>query len=397
MSQSPQSEPPLLPVAPLADNRPAAAAPAAAAAAAAPAPAVAAVAAPAPAPAPADSKPEVTRASGLLNAAALVLGGAALATAVALWQRADTIAQEAARRLQAGDARVTQLEGQLKQILDQSRDLQARSGVLESKLTEALGQQAQLERMYRDIAQDTIDAVLADVENSVAIASQQLVVSGNVQGALAALADADGRLARIRQPQAIGLRRLLQRDIDRLKALPSVDLVSLALRLDAVTSAVETLPLIAGITPPLDTNAGARTAGSKSGGFSLEGLASSGRRGLDAVLAELSLLFRVNRVDSPDALLLAPEQQYFVRENLRLVLLSARLSLLSRLEPVFRNDIDRAVTWLGNYYDRNQRPVTNAIATLRQLQAARISVELPSLGDTLVAVRAARSARENNQ
>ena len=155
---------------------------------------------------------------GLATLAALILGAVSLVLAVALWQRAESIAQEAARRLQAGDVRVTQLEGQLKQTQDQSRDLQARSGVLESKLTEALGQQAQLERMYRDIAQDSIDTVLADVESAVAIASQQLAISGNVQGALAALADADGRLARIRQPQAIGMRRLLQRDIDRLKA-----------------------------------------------------------------------------------------------------------------------------------------------------------------------------------
>ncbi|HPU51429.1 MAG TPA: uroporphyrinogen-III C-methyltransferase, partial [Burkholderiaceae bacterium] len=344
-----------------------------------------------------EPRPERSAGGGLLNSAALVLGGAALAASVALWQRAESIGQEAARRLQAGDARVTQLEGQLKLTQDQSRDLQARSGVLESKLTEALGQQAQLERMYRDIAQDTLDAVLADVENSVAIASQQLVVSGNVQGALAALADADGRLARIRQPQAIGMRRLLQRDIDRLKALPSVDLVGLALRLDAVTSAIEQLPLVAVVTPVVDGGAAPRTSVARSGGFSLEGLASSGRRGLDALLAELSQLFRVNRVDAPDALLLAPDQQYFVRENLRLQLMSARIALLSRLEPVFRSDLERAATWLGSYYDRSQRPVANAVATLRQLQGARISVELPSLGDTLSAVRAARNAREGGQ
>ncbi len=331
---------------------------------------------------------------GLATVAALILGAVSLVTAVALWQRAESIAQEAARRLQAGDVRVTQLEGQLKQTQDQSRDLQARSGVLESKLTEALGQQAQLERMYRDIAQDSIDTVLADVESAVAIASQQLAISGNVQGALAALADADGRLARIRQPQAIGMRRLLQRDIDRLKALPVVDLIGLALRLDAVTASIDQLPLLSAVTPAVEGAGSRPAAAARAPGFSLEGLASSGRRGLDSLLAELSQLFRVNRVDSPDALLLAPEQQYFVRENLRLMLLSARLSLLSRLEPVFRNDLERAVGLLGSQYDRQQRSVVNTVATLRQLQTARIALELPSLGDTLAAVRTARAARE---
>lgn len=95
------------------------------------------------------------------------------------------------------------------------------------------------------------------------------------------------------------MRRLLQRDIDRLKALPTIDLVGLALRLDAVTSAIEQLPLLAGVTPMLDGTAAARASVAKTGGFSLEGLASSGRRGLDALLAEVSQLFRVNRVDSP--------------------------------------------------------------------------------------------------
>jgi uroporphyrin-3 C-methyltransferase len=356
-------------------------------------------------PAPADALPALVRARATLTAliagwrrhlaaTALVVACLVAVAAVLLWQRAEAIAQEAARRLQAADARAAQLDGQWRQSQDQLRDLQGRSGVLESKLTEALGRQAQLESLYRTMAQDSLDAVLADVENALAIASQQLVVSSNIQGALVALADADARLARIRQPQAVGLRRLLQRDIERLKALPVVDLVGLAIRLDTVVGAVDQLPLLASAAAP------AAIAGSPppahAGGFSLERLASTGRRGIDALLAELSQLFRVNRVDAPDALLLAPEQQYFVRQNLRLVLLSARLALLARLEPVFRADLDRAIGWLGTHFDQDQRAVANAISALRQLQSARIAPELPSLGDSLAAVRSARSALENN-
>lgn len=329
-----------------------------------------------------------------LATTALVIACAGALAAVLLWQRAESIAQEAARRLQAADARAAQLDGQWRQAQDQLRDLQGRSGVLESKLTEAIGRQAQLESLYRTMAQDSLDAVLADVENALAIASQQLVVSGNVQGALVALADADARLARIRQPQAVGLRRLLQRDIERLKALPVVDLVGLAIRLDTVVGAIDQLPLLASAAPPAVSAAGAPP--SNAGGFSLERLASTGRRGLDALLAELSQLFRVNRVDAPDALLLAPEQQYFVRQNLRLLLLSARLALLARLEPVFRADLERAIGWLGTHFDQDQRAVANAVSSLRQLQGARIAPELPSLGDALAAVRSARSALENN-
>ena len=181
--------------------------------------------------------------------------------------------------------------------------------------------------------------------------------------------------------------------MERLKAVPAVDIVGLAIRLDAVSGTLDQLPLLASAAPP--AGPGTAEPAPRSGGFSLQSLASSGRRGLDALLAELSQLFRVNRVDTPDALLLAPEQQYFVRQNLRMTLLAARLSLLARLEPVFRADLDRAIALLGSHYDREQRSVAGAVAALRQLQTARIAPELPSLGDALAAVRAARTALEN--
>jgi uroporphyrin-3 C-methyltransferase/uroporphyrinogen III methyltransferase/synthase len=333
------------------------------------------------------------------RAMTVALAGLVLAVACALfagylWRQFDTVSREAARRLQQSDTRVAQLEGQLRQAQDQSRDLQSRSAVLESKLNESLGQQAQLERMYRDIAQDSIAAVLADVESSVSIAAQQLLVSGNVQGALVAMQDADGRLKRINQPEALGLRRLIARDIERLRAVPNVDVIGLALRLDTVASGLEHLPLASGAAPGSAGEEQSGSAAASGSGLLLERIAMTGRRGWDALMAELSTLFRVNRIDNPDAVLMAPSQQYFVRENLRLTLLSARLAMLARIEPVFRSDLERAIGWMSSYYDVRHRGVANAVATLRQLQSSRVTADLPSLGDTLAAVRALRAARE---
>ncbi|HOA94164.1 MAG TPA: uroporphyrinogen-III C-methyltransferase, partial [Quisquiliibacterium sp.] len=352
--------------------------------------------APSPASSPAQAQPAARSTQRAMTVAlvALVLAAGCAAFAGYLWRQFDTVSREAARRLQQSDTRVAQLEGQLRQAQDQSRDLQSRSAVLESKLNESLGQQAQLERMYRDIAQDSIAAVLADVESSVAIASQQLLVSGNVQGALVAMQDADGRLKRINQPEALGLRRLIARDIERLRAVPNVDVIGLALRLDTVASGLEHLPLASGATPGSPGATPSDTAEAGGSSLLLERIAMTGRRGWDALVAELSTLFRVNRVDNPDAVLLAPSQQYFVRENLRLTLLSARLAMLARIEPVFRSDLERAIGWMNSYYDVRNRGVANAVATLRQLQSSRVTADLPSLGDTLAAVRALRAARE---
>ncbi len=334
----------------------------------------------------------------VLGIVALVIALIVAAGTAYLWQRGEGVAREAARRLQQGDERVVQLEMQVKQSQELVRELQGRSAVLESKLAESLGHQSQLEQMYKSIAQETFSVTLADVENAVAIASQQLVVSGNVRGALVAMQDADGRLKRINQPEALGLRRLISADIERLKAVPNVDVVALALRLDSVAAGLGQLPMVSGMSPAQsegDANGGA-DGGSKAEAFSFERLASTGRQGWQALLAELAQLFRVSRVDAPDVVLLAPEQRYFVRENLRLTLLSARLALLARAEPLFRADLKRAVEWLETYYDKRELSVTNAAAALRQLQGTRIAAELPSLGDTLAAVRAARAVREGN-
>ncbi len=335
-----------------------------------------------------------SRVSRVIAVVAIVLAIIALVGTGYQWQRADGVTREAARRLKESDERIVQLDALVRQSQEHTRELQARSAILEAKLTEALGQQSQLERMYKDIAQESITVTLADVENAVSIASQQLVVSGNVRGALLAMQDADGRLKRIKQPDAVGLRRLIAADIERLKAVPNVDVVALALRLDSVAASVAKLPLLASITsPPPQPPAAQQSPGTS---FSFERLASTGRQGWESLLAELGQLFRVNRVDAPDALLLAPQQQYFVRENLRLTLLSARLGLLAHSEPLLRADLDRAIGWLNSYYDRDSKAVVNAIDTLRQLRASRVQAELPSLGDTLSAVRSARAARDPN-
>lgn len=332
-----------------------------------------------------------------LSVGALVV---ALVGLAAVWQRSEQIAREAARRLQAGEARVQQLEQQLKLSQDTLRDTQNRAAVLESKLAETIGQQSQLEKLYRDRSPDGIDAVLADVENAVAIAGQQLQLGGNVAAALVTLQDAERRLSARADPAFIPVRRALGRDIERLRALPAVDLTAIALRLDAILGGLDQYPLLATLAPRGDARQEGR-AESKADGRSdaradrgASRLAQSGREGLDALRGELQQLFRVRRIDEPDAVLLAPEQAYFVRQNLRLALLSARLAALSRNEATYRVDVERSARMLADYFDRGHKGVDAALASLRQLQANRFAMELPGLGDSLAAVRSARAARE---
>jgi uroporphyrin-3 C-methyltransferase/uroporphyrinogen III methyltransferase/synthase len=98
-------------------------------------------------------------------------------------------------------------------------------------------------------------------------------------------------------------------------------------------------------------------------------------------------LVRVRTVDTPDALMLSPGEAYFLRENLKLRLLNARMALLSRNETAFRSDLIAAQEALSKYFDTRARSTQAVQALLRQVQGNNLSIEMPTLADSLNAVR----------
>ena len=114
------------------------------------------------------------------------------------------------------------------------------------------------------------------------------------------------------------------------------------------------------------------------------------------ILDELKQLVRVRNIEQPEAPLLSPTQAYFLRQNLRLRLLNARLALLDRNEAVLRADIEASGAWLDRYFDTRSRPVAAASANLRQVAASAISIELPSVAESLAALRSFKAARDKS-
>jgi uncharacterized protein HemX len=327
----------------------------------------------------------------------LALAAIALAAAAA-WYVQDRIGRterELARRMQDVEVRDQQRDQQVKLLADTLRDSQAKAALLEARLAESLGQQLQLRQLYDEMARNRGDLVLADVENSILIAAQQLQLGGNVQSALLALQDAEQVLARSNQPAMIGLRRTVARDIERLKALPLADFAAAVNRLDAVIGVVEQMPLLADVLTTEQAARSVRPEATRGGLLGLpERMARTGLQGWDAFVAELRSLFRVQRVDHAESMLLAPDQRFFVRETLRLQLLNARLNLLARNESLFRADLGRAIQAIERNFDPAHKSVASALAALRQLQATRLAVDLPSLAESIGAVRAARAASD---
>jgi uncharacterized protein HemX len=322
-----------------------------------------------------------------LGAALVVAVIAMLVAALGWWDQRrqfEAVREELAQRLRAADTEAREARAAAKEAVEGTRDAQARIGALDARVAESASQQAALESMYQEVARSRDDWVLAEVEQTLAIAAQQLQLAGNVQAALTALQTADMRLARSDRPQFIQLRKVIARDIERLKLAPNLDVPGMTLRLDQVIAAVDTMPLLVEGRPG---PASAPAAPADEPGW-------WARTG-SAIWAELRGLMRVQRLDAHDQSLLAPEQAYFLRENLKLQLLHARLALLQRNEPAFRSDLRAASTQLGRYFDTRQKQVAAASTTLAQLQAAAVNVDLPSINESLAAVRNYKQPRAN--
>lgn len=335
-------------------------------------------------------------------------------------QRMDRVETSAARRLQGADQRIVQLEAQTKLYQDEMRELGSRASVLESKVSESIGQQAQLEQLYKSMAVESADALLHEIERSVLAAVQQLQFGG-LNTTLLVLGEIDLRLGRLREPSLLAVQRALQRDVERLKAESVHDPIQVAQRLDVMLGQVDALQLLseartpgdqlssakaeeiakAGVKPATKENDAlhAKSTSSQTGDGTqvwvhTEEFARWGQQvGLN-LLRAIRDLFRVTRVDRPDALLAAPQEAYFLREQLRLHLMSARLAAMWRNDVLFRTDTDRASLLLQRYFDPEQRLVGAQLESLKQLQSMRLSLDQQALAETLTAIRSARSARD---
>ncbi len=295
----------------------------------------------------------------------------------------EALRAELTRRVADQDAALAQAKARDSDQTGEIFESRSKLALLETRMAELQTQQASLEAMYHDIAPSRDEILLDEVEQMLLLATQQLALAGNVPAALAALQLADGRLAGTNRAQLLPLRRALAKDMDRLKAIPSVDVPGVALKLDRALATIDTLPLAQDERLPEPAPAQAPRDEPAWLAF------------LRGAWNDVKALVRIEVSDRPAAPLVSPSQQYFLRENLRLRLLSARVALLSRDQASFKSDIDAASAWVKKYFDTRAKSVQAVAATLTQLGTTVIPADLPDVNDSLVALRAQKAGREH--
>ncbi|MGI4984794.1 MAG: uroporphyrinogen-III C-methyltransferase [Janthinobacterium lividum] len=345
--------------------------------------------------------------------ALLLLVGAALAGAYLLNQRFERALGALGERTTRSDAALADIRAKSEQALAASGRLDSQVAGLSGRLGDAQTQQQALEQLYQDLARNRDDWVMTDAEQTLSTANQQLQLTGNVQLALFALQSADAQLASTNGPQVLAIRRVIAADTDTLKALPVIDVPGLALRLDQAIVQIDHLPL-AGDVPAAPRNAATDAATGAATDAAGNVVAHTGAPGAAAPASDVraspltglfwqqwwarltrgagdsaSRLIQVRRIDpgSADAMLVAPAQAQYLRENVRLRLLSARLSLLARDEKTLRADLAAADDALARYFDPSSPAIGVVRGTIADVRRTAQQVTVPTLDASLQALR----------
>ena len=226
----------------------------------------------------------------------------------------------------------------------------------------------------------TLDWVLAESEYLVLAASQRLALEHDVATARAALMASDQRLRSVDHPLVSQLREHLAQDIAALAAVAEPDIEGLSLKFAAQirkAGSLRTKP-IAEVDMSFQRSREQRVT------------ADNWRGVLQAMWDDLMGLIEIKDGELPDGVLFDPKLRYFIEQNLKLELSSARLAILERDTTNFRVAVEIVQEAVARYYDADDAAVKALAAMLSEVRGVDLAPALPNVTASLDAVRAAR-------
>lgn len=345
-------------------------------------------------PAPAPAPPAPARPGPLRPWWAWILALlATVALLMAAWaqQRLGQVEKALVKRQEASQRDATEARLLAKEAQDAAREATARSTLLEARIGEVAVQRGQLDELMQTLLRSRDDYLIAEADSSLRAAVQLAAISGSAEPIVAALAQARGRLKDADSLRLAPILRAIDRDLEAYRSTPLPDLASLARRLDQALRWADELTLLQDLAPgPALPPAEPGASGPQAGRLPLPAWL---QEGLNSVGEALRGLLRVRRVDTPDAMLLAPDQAVLLRENLKLRLLNARLALLSRQFDTAQGDLQAASEAVVRHFDPEQRRHAPLLELLRGVARQAQGSSLPRPDESLAALAAAQAAR----
>ena len=308
----------------------------------------------------------------------------ALLLSALLWQRLGRMQEQLARQSQDAGQQSLEAKAWAKQAQDTVKDNVARLGLIEGRLGEVALQRGQLEELIQSLSRSRDENLVVDIESGLRMAQQQAQLTGSTEPLLATLKSAQQRLQRAAQPRLAPVQRAIDKDLERLRTLQTPDIPGLLMRLDEGVAQVDALVLANQAPAAAAVNEPAAKSSAWPVWLS---------KGVQEVLEPMRDLVRISRVNAPEALLLSPEQSFFLRENLKLKMLNARLGLLSRQYDAVRADLTQTAAAVRRYADPTSRKTVALLQLLDQAQQQLQKGEAPRLDASLAALATAAAGR----
>ncbi|WP_312074163.1 uroporphyrinogen-III C-methyltransferase [Atlantibacter sp.] len=309
---------------------------------------------------------------------ALALSAVAIAIALAAgfglynWSKHQSAVQSAT--IEALEGQVTALQQQQetqKSALENT--LKQQAGALDAAKHEQENLTRQLDEMQQKVATisgtDAKTWLLAQADFLVKLAGRKLWSDQDVATAAALLKSADASLADMNDPSLITARRAITEDIATLSAVSQVDYDGIILKLNQLASQVDNLRLADNDndSAPMDSD-----------GTELSSTVTEWRQNLVKSWHNfMDSFITIRRRDDTAVPLLAPNQDVYLRENIRSRLLVAAQAVPRHQNETYKQSLDNVSTWVRAYYDTDDATTKSFLDTLDALSQQNIDMDVP--------------------
>ncbi|HDZ79146.1 MAG TPA: hypothetical protein ENH39_07570, partial [Gammaproteobacteria bacterium] len=318
--------------------------------------------------------PPKTGKSGFGLAISILLSLAALAASGYLFLSQNSRSQQITSTISTIESSLKTINTDLK---DSRQQLQQS---IERQSAETQSIKKSMTRLFTRVENTQQTWSVEEVHQLLQLAVDQLALAGNIDGALAALRIADRRIADGGDPELQPVRKQIARDIASLQQINRIDLAGTINRLRAVEQAIDQLP----------TDHQTPTTTRSEPAISSNASASIWQQ----LAQDMSSLVKIRRIDHPEIPLLPPEQNYFLRENIKAMLMSARIALLLKDTPIYRSSLQQAQQWLTKYFDSTSQKTKWVHTELKELAAIDPAPPLPDISGSLSSLKAVTESKQ---
>ena len=307
------------------------------------------------------------------------------------WLQLESKNSAAATQAQTSSELNNKLQASKQQQSSQFSNLTKQLQALESKAdTDAANIEELQTRLTRSIQQITAtqqntrkDWIIAEAEYLFRLANQRVLMEQTPQGALRLLRSADKILKETDDVTIYAVRKALAADIAALEAVPELDTEGLFLRLGALNLQVSQLKLI----PLTEQHKLPEIVADVSNETFTETWTDNLKKAWATIADKFNQLVVIQDRDAPVEPLLSPQQNYYLQQNLHLMLEQAQLSLLQRKSSTYENSLTKAEGWIATYFESDDSTTKALIRSLQELKQINVSPVLPDISGSLNALK----------